>query len=81
MLNWAVEHNVAGFSELYCALAGKDRQRLVLQVTLLKSNVKLLAIAAMVDDLAEKVDECSLNQGVKYCLRTIGNAKAVRYVE
>ena len=57
MLNWAVEPNVAGFSELYCALAGKDRQRLVLQVTSLKSNVKLLATAAMVDDLAEKVDE------------------------
>ena len=28
-----------------------------------ESNVKLLTTAAMVDNLAEKVDECPLNQG------------------
>ena len=30
--NRAVEHNVAAFSELCCTLAGKARQRLVLQI-------------------------------------------------
>ena len=40
-------------------LAGKAKQRLVLRVT----NVKLLTTVAMVDNLAEKVDECPLNRG------------------
>ena len=31
------------------------------------------------DNLVEKVDECSLNWGVKYCLRTIGTTKAIQY--
>ena len=73
MRNWAVEHNVATFSELLfikgnphggrtkrlrraTPLAGKAKQRLVLRVTALIYNVKLLtthATAAMVDNRAE----------------------------
>ena len=43
--------------------------------------VKLLIPGAMVDSLAEKIDECPLNRGRKYCLHTIGTAKTVRYTE
>ena len=39
---------------------GKAKQRLVLRVTVL---MKLLTPAVMVDNLAEKVDECPLNWG------------------
>ena len=42
--------------------AGKAKQRLMLQVTAL-IYVGLLTTAAMVDNLAEKVDKCPLNQG------------------
>ena len=60
--------------------AGNATQGLVLRVTAmnLMSNVKLLTTAAMVDNLAKKVDECPLN---RYFSRTIGTAKAVRYTE
>ena len=34
----------------------------------------------MVDNLAEKVDECPLNRVVEYCLRTIGTAKKVSVI-
>jgi len=45
-----------------------------------ESNVNLLTTAAMVDNLAEKVDECPLNRD-QYCSRTVGTVKAVRYTE
>jgi len=35
----------------------------------------------MVDNLAEKVDECPLNRDRKYCSRTFGTVKAVHYTE
>ena len=44
-------------------------------------NGKLLTTAAMVDNPAEKVNQCPLNRVVKYCLHTIWTAKAVRYTE
>ena len=43
------------------------------------SIISSCGTAVMVDNLVEKVDECSLNRGVKYCLRTIGTTKAVWY--
>ena len=50
------------FSDLLCCmLAQKAKQRLVLRVT----TLKLWTIAAMVHNLAEKVDECPLNRGCK----------------
>jgi len=42
--------------------------------------MKLLTTAAMVDNLAEKVDGCVLNRD-QGSSRTIGSAKAVRYTE
>ena len=51
--NQAVEHNVAVFSELSFAEAN----------TTGNSTIKLLTTAAMVDNLAEKVNECPLNRG------------------
>ena len=64
MRNPAVEYNVAVFCRAFlcCTLAWKAKQRLVLRATVL-SNVKLLTTAAMVDNLAEKVDECPPNHG------------------
>jgi len=59
MHNWAVEHNMAAFSLLYA-----DRECYPEASTTRNSNecnVKLLTIEAMVDNLAEKVDECPLN--------------------
>ena len=44
---------------LCCTLAGNATQRLVLRVTAL---VKLLTTAVMVDNPAEKVDECPLKK-------------------
>ena len=41
---------------------GKAKQRLVLRVTVLVL-VKLLIPAAMVENLAEKIDGCPLNRG------------------
>ena len=52
---------MAAFSELSFA-ARKAKQRLV-QCTTSNSTIKLLTTAAMVDNLAEKVDECPLNRG------------------
>ena len=46
--------------------------------------MKLLISAVMMDNLAEEVEECSLNQGclISDCLRTIGTMKTVwRYTE
>ena len=57
-------------------LAGNARQMLLLRVT----AIKLLTTAAMVDNLAEKVNECQLNQVAKYCLCTIGTMKADPYI-
>ena len=58
MCNRAVEHNVAVFSELSLAVRWWGRP---LQITALVCNVvKLLTLAAIVDNLAEKVDECPL---------------------
>ena len=54
------------FSELPLAVCweGKAKQRLVLSVTVHANlNVKLLTPAAMVDNLAEKIDKRSLKQG------------------
>ena len=82
MHNRAVEHNVAAFSEL--SLLYADRECYPEASTTSnsnESNVKLLTTAAMVDNLAEKVDECPLNRDFKYCSRTIGTATAVRYTE
>ena len=59
MSNKAVEHNVTAFSELSFAIHWQGR--LVLQITAL-SNGKLLTTAAMVDNLAEKVENCPLNR-------------------
>ena len=40
------------------------------------TNLMFLTTAAMVDNLAGKVDKYPLNQGlVKYCLHTIGTTK------
>ena len=44
-------------------------------------NIKLLLQVVMVDDLAEKVNECPLNQVIKYWLCTIGTVKTVCYTE
>ena len=59
--NPAVKYNTAAFSKLSFAVRwqGRAKQRLVLQVT----TLKLLTTAAMVDNLAEKVDECPLKRG------------------
>ena len=47
-----------------CTLAGNATQRLVLQVAvLIQCQVVKITTAVMVDNLVEKVDECSLNQG------------------
>jgi len=85
MHNQAVEHNVAAFSELSFAI---HRQRMLecypeasATSNSNESNIKLLTTAAMVDNLAEKVDECPLNGIVKYCSLTVGTVKAVRYTE
>ena len=43
-------------------LIGNATQRLVLQVTALIYNGKLLTTAVMLDNLAEKVEKCPLNQ-------------------
>ena len=53
MHNQGIEHNMAVFSELSfcCMLPGNAMQRLV----------KFLTTVAMVDNPAEKVDECPLN--------------------
>jgi len=59
MHNHTVEHNVAMFSELSFAV----RWQASTTSNSNESNVKLLTTAAMVDNLAEKVDECPLNQG------------------
>ena len=77
MPNRAVEHNVAAFSELPFAVHWQGR--LALQITALTNE--LLTTAMMVDNLAEKVEKCPINQVVKYCLHTIGTTKAVRYTE
>ena len=53
-------------------------QRLVLQVTALIYNGKLLSTAVMLDNLAEKVEKCLLNRS---CYVRIGTAKAVRYMK
>ena len=60
------------------SLCTKVKQRLVLQVTVL-SDVKLLTLAAMVDNLAEKVDKWNVTTG--RCLCIIGTAKTVCYME
>ena len=57
MRNRAVEHNVAMFSELSLAVRWRGRP---LRITALVCNVKLLTLAAIVDNLAEKVDECPI---------------------
>ena len=41
----------------------------------------MLTTVAMVDNLAEMVDECLLIGVVEYCLCTIGAAKTVCYTE
>ena len=43
--------------------AGNATQRLVIQVTTMNLMSKLLTTAAMVDNLAKKVDECPVNWG------------------
>ena len=52
-----VIHNVAMFSELSLAVRWRVRP---LPITALVCNVKLLTLAVIVDNLAEKVDECPL---------------------
>ena len=69
---------MAAFSEL--SFAVRWQGRLVLRTAVL-SNGKLLTTAAMVAYLAEKVEKCLLNRVVKYCLRTIRTADAVRNTE
>ena len=64
MHNRAVEHNMAAFSGLSFAIR---RQRMLYPEASTtssssESNVKLLTTAAMVDNLAEKVDKCPLNR-------------------
>ena len=56
---------------LCCTMTGKAKQGLV----------KLLTTAVMVDNLAEKVDECPLIGVIEYCLRTIGTTKTVCYTK
>ena len=56
MNNQTVEHNVTAFR---ASLAGKTKQRLVLQVAPL---VKLLTPAAIAENLVEKIEECPLNR-------------------
>ena len=65
MRNRAVEHNVAAFSEL-SLIAVRWQGRLVLRVTTLIYNGKLLTTAVMVDNLAKKVDKCPLNRGLLF---------------
>jgi len=57
MHNRAVEHVFQSFPLLYA-----DRECYPEASTTSNSNVKLLTTAAMVDKLAEKVDECPLNR-------------------
>ena len=45
------------------------------------ANLMLLTQAAIEDNLAEKFNECPLNQGHYYCLHTIETAKTVCYME
>ena len=61
--NRAVEHNVAMFSELSLAIHWRGRLSRDYIVRWVTANIKLLTSAAMVDNLAEKVDECPLNRG------------------
>ena len=59
--NLAVEYNVAVFSEL--SFAAHWLGRLSKASTMSNSTIKLLTTPAMVDNLAEQVDECLLNRG------------------
>ena len=44
------------------------------------ANLMSCKLASMLDNLAENVDEFSLNRG-RYCLRAIVSAKTVPYTE
>ena len=59
MHNQAAEHNVTAFPLLY---AGRECYPEASSMSN-SANVKLLTTATMVDNLAEKVNECLLNQG------------------
>ena len=59
--NLAVEYNVAAFSEL--SFVARWLGRPSKASTTGNSTIKLLTTAAMVDNLAETVDECPLNRG------------------
>ena len=60
--NWAVEHNVAAFSELSLAVHWQGRLSRGYS-TMSVSNVKLLATAVVLGNLTEKVNECPLKLG------------------
>ena len=79
--NQAVKHNMAMFSELSLAIRWKERLSRGISRNN-STNVRLLTPAVMVHNLAEKVNKCPLKLGsYKYCLRTIGSAKTVCYME
>ena len=64
MRNQAVEHNVATFSESFpLVYAGSECYAEASTTSNSnESNVSLLTTAVMMDNLAEKVDECPLNR-------------------
>ena len=61
--NQDVEHNVTAFSELSFAVHMKCYAEASTMSNSTKSNVKLITIATMVDNLAEKFNKCQLNWG------------------
>ena len=63
-----------------CTLAGKTKEWLVHKEHR-HPNIKLLPQVVMVDDLAERVNECPLNQVIKYWLCMFGTVKTVCYTE
>ena len=64
MRNRAVEHNMAAFSELSFAIRRQGMLYPEASTTSNsnESNVKLLTTAAMMENLAKKVEECPLNR-------------------
>ena len=80
LCNLAVEYNVAAFSGLSFAIhwQGGCTEASTMSNS---ANVKLLTPAAMVENSAEKIDECPLVGVVEYCLRTVGTTKSVCYTE
>ena len=77
MHNWAVECNVAAFQSFPLLYAGRECYTEASTMSNSANLISSLTTAVMVDNLAEKVDECPLNQGRKVLFVYNWDAKAV----